>query len=252
MNLIEQVSFGSSMSFFKEGLKNRWNLTEDYNPYKPCLFFEVGGNETRINNHKSFKLIFPVNDRCALRLKDILPSQDLWVIERPCIPVPHFLNKFRGEFEIKDYSMFQPVPLGDKIYAYTGQPSRRSQFRYDLIQDIQARIDKEIIIGEHYNVRHYLNINSLYNNFYKKCFLNLNFSEEAGLTSVIELASMGIKTITNNKSQWACMIPWKDIDCIIQTIFQESEKIGSTQEPINIHSINDCWQNVDFWNNILK
>jgi hypothetical protein len=252
MNLIEQVSFGTHMSFFKEGLKNRWNLTEHYNPHKPCLFFEVDGNINQINNHKSFKLIFPVNDLCCLRLNNILPSKNLWVIERPCIPVPNFLNKFRGEFEIKDYSIFQPAPLGDKIYAYTGQPGRRNQFRYSLIQDIQARIDKEIIIGEHKDVKNYLDINSVHNNFYKKCFLNLNFSEEAGLTSVIELAFMGIKTITNNKSQWECMIPWNNIDCIIQTILQESEKIGSTQQSMNIHSINDCWQNVDFWNNMLK
>ena len=247
MKLIKQVSFGTHMSFFKESLKNRWNLSDFYSIHEPCLFFEVDGNVDKINNHKSFKLVFPVNDLCSKRLHDILPSNNLIVLDRPCIPVPNHLNRFTGEFEIKDYSIFQPAPLGDKIYAYIGQPHRRSQFKYKLIQDIQSSIDKEILITEFKSVNDYLAIETIYKNFYKKCFLNLNFSEEAGLTSVIELAYMGIKTISNNKSKWKCMIPWESVDCIIKSINKESQKIGSIQSPINIHSINDCWQNVEFW-----
>jgi hypothetical protein len=259
MNSINQVSFGSRMDFFKEGLKKRWKLTDYHSENEPCLFFEVGGNEERINNHKSFKLVYPVNINCLRSFKNLKPSTNLVILDRACIPVPSMFNRFTGEFEIKDYSLFKPKPLGDKIYAYIGQPSRRkmspSGFKYEMIKNIQSNIEKEIIIAEFPSLKDYMDIKSVKSKFYDKCFLNLNFSDEAGLTSVIELAYMGIKTITNNKSNWDCMIQYDEknyLQSIIEIIEKESIKIGTTQPPINVHTLNDNWQDVSFWENVIS
>ena len=248
---IKQVLIGKTVNFFKEDLIKRWGLHDYYDSNAPALFFGIEGNRDRIKNHKGFKLIFPVDKSCTWNLNQMENMENLIVIDRPHIHIPNKFKKVKGEFEIKNYEMFKPCILGDKIHAYVGQKERRKDFKYDLITEIQKKINYEIVISEKINNRNYDNILLTKNGIYNNCFLNLNFSEDSGLTTVIEMGLMGIKTITNNKSRWECMIPYNDIEDIINTINNESKKIGTLQKGIDIHSINEVWMNLKYWNNFL-
>jgi hypothetical protein len=251
LNTIEQVSFGKTISFFENGLKDRWGLSDYYDINSPCLFFGVLGNEDKINNHKSFCLIFPVDVTCEWNIHKINNKKNIIIIDRPHINISKDFKKIKGEFEIKDYSIFKPNIMGDKIYAYIGQKERKEEFKYSLIKEIQKNIDFEIIIGEQKNPKNYLDINITKNLFYDKSFLNLNFSKVSGLTTVIEMGLMGRKTITNNFSKWDCMIPYNNFDDIVSIIKKESKKIGTVQENINIHTINEVWKNIKYWKNFI-
>jgi hypothetical protein len=250
-NTISQVSFGSNISFFEDGFLNRWNLNKYYDVNSPCIFFGVAGNLERIKNHKSFKLIFPVDLSCAHHLKTLPPSKDLIIVDRPCISIPDKFSKVKGEFEIKDYSLFKPNILGDKIYAYIGSSSRHTQFKYDLIKQIQSKIDYEILLGSPNSNKTYDNINIIKSKYYDNSFLNLNFSQESGLTTVIEMALMGRKTISNNLMKWECMIPYSNLEDIVYNINQESKKINTIQPSIDIHTINEVWKNLKYWKNFI-
>ena len=251
LNTISQVSFGSTISFFEDGFLNRWNLNKYYDVNSPCIFFGVEGNLERIKNHKSFKLIFPVDISCAHHLKTLPPSKDLIIVDRPCISIPDKFSKVKGEFEIQDYSLFKPNILGDKIYAYIGSPYRNSQFRYDLIKQIQNKIDYEILLGSPNNDKSYDNINVIKSKYYDNSFLNLNFSQESGLTTVIEMALIGRKTISNSLMKWECMVPYSNLEDIINIINQESKKINTIQPSIDIHTINEVWKNLKYWKNFI-
>lgn len=250
-NTIKQVSVGNSVGFFKKNLMSRWNLHEYYDSKTPSLFFGVWGNIDKIENHKGFKLIFPVDSKCSVNLNKINNLDNLIVVDRPHIQIPDKFKKVKGEFEIKNYEMFKPSILGDKIHAYVGQKERRQQFNYNLIKEIQEKIDYKIIISEKLDNKNYDNIFLTKNSVYDKCFLNLNFSKDGGLTTVIEMGLMGIKTITNNKNRWENMIPYHDSEDIVNIINNESKKIGTLQKGIDIHSINEVWMNLKYWNNFL-
>lgn len=246
---IEQVAFGRTMSFFEKGLMDRWGLNRYHDINSPCLFFGVWGNEDLISNHKSFCLIFPVDISCAQKINNVPNKENIIVVDRPHIKIPDRFKKFGKEFEIKDYSSFKPTVMGEKIYAYVGQPERREQFNLNLIQQIQNNINFDIIIGEHKNIYSYLDINTTKTMYYNPSFLNLNFSTESGLTTVIEMAFMGRKTISNSPLKWECMIPYDDLDDIINIINRESKKIGTIQKSIDVHQINDVWQTLEYWEN---
>ena len=127
-------------------------------------------------------------------------------------------------------------------------------FKKDFINEIQKKINFEIITTSHENLKDYYDIKYLKNEFYDKCFLNLNLTGGHGLSTVIELGLMGRKTIfkseyKNNiqRLEFPNFIDYSSIDDIIGIIDNESQKIGTIQPSINAHNVGDEWLNLNFW-----
>jgi hypothetical protein len=124
------------------------------------------------------------------------------------------------------------------------------EFKYSFVSEIQKNIDYEIVFGGlGVEVSTYINIESLKEQYYDKCFLNLNLSENHGFVTVRELGLMGRKTIMNTTYDFPSIMRYDNIDHIIQLINQESKKIGTIQDSINPHCQDDDWLFLDFWKN---
>ena len=88
----------------------------------------------------------------------------------------------------------------------------------------------------------------LIENYYRKCFLNLNFSQGHGMTTTREFSLMGVKTLTfENPYPYKSLIKCKDVDEVIENIKNESKKINTIQTSINPHTTGKDWLELDYW-----
>jgi hypothetical protein len=120
--------------------------------------------------------------------------------------------------------------LGDKVYVYTGFKKGYGQpWNLPMINQIQKKIDFEIITTSHLEIKDYLPIEELKSQYYDNCFVSLNLSGHRGMTTVRELGLMGRKTIINsNRYKYPCMIPYDNTQNLIEIIKSESLKIGAS------------------------
>jgi hypothetical protein len=74
------------------------------------------------------------------------------------------------------------------------------------------------------------------------------------MTTVRELGLMGRKTIINSKRyKYPCMIPYDNIENLIEIINLESQKIGTIQPSIDSHTMTtDKWLETDYWDSLKK
>ncbi len=248
LNVISQVCFGFNMSYFEKGLINRWGLKPYTDPTLPTLFFGSAGLLDTIQNHKGFGLIYPV-DQTEVRLNGVNPMKNIVVLDRPLSKITNSWNKYKGEFQIKDYTLYKPNPLGDYIYLYF-MPWHTSPIISPLLNILQNETKHKIIGYPHIQSHtQFIQEEKLKQDYYDKCFVNLNLTEANGLTTTIELAMMGRKTISNVDIDYKCLLSYDSIESILKLIEIESNKIGSIQPPIDVHTLGDEWRDVDFWKN---
>lgn len=241
---INQVSVAPCVKFFERNLKERWELESYNNINEPCLFFGVENQYTLINNHVGPKIIWIISPSDAGNVRYISIKENVTIIGSPFLSRISSFRVKDVEISIKDYSMFKPKPLGDKIYTYLGIDGNRGEFNPHLIHQIQQRIPYEIIyhIGDSY-----LSSEDLKKNYYDKCFLNINLSYGNGMTTVRELGFMGIKTIMNTGYKFPSIINYSNVEDIIKIINSESKKIGTIQDSMDCHTAGEEWKNLDFW-----
>ena len=151
--------------------------------------------------------------------------------------------------QMKEY----PTPLGKNIYVYVGQPNnqRFEYFKFD-----------EIIIPliDHFGYDRVmwvkggetLNFQSLVNNYYNKSFVFIKPNERGGSTTMWELAHMGRKTISRNQGDAPNVLNYKNLDHMIDLIYEESEKIGTLQLDVyknvkNIFQKSNEWLYLKYW-----
>jgi len=253
--IFTQAIVDETINFFKKNFIERWAFTEYIDQYKPVVLFGFWNGKNIYENHKSYKLIIPStpNDLPDFtRLKNNEKTILVIDIEKyPNYYIPENVIIKYEDIEIKDYSMFTPNVLGDKIYYYSGFKNGWSgRWGEDVIKEIQKNINFEIITTSHINKSDMYSEKYLKENFYDKTFLNLNLSEENGMTTVREMGLMGRKTITmrkNNYYDYSCIINCKSIEDIIKNINEESKKIGSVQKSMNSHTVSDEWLDIEFW-----
>ena len=251
----EQAIVGNTIQFFKKGFMDRWGFKEYYDPEKPAVFFGLEGLHGKYENHKGYKIYLPSTpDECMSlkRLKNHEKTILLWGDTKVHQEI-NFLSYTSDIVELKDYSIFKPNTLGDKIYYYSGFKKGWSNiWGEDIIKEIQKNIDFELITTKHNHINEYYDINFLKTNYYDKTFLNLNLSKKNGMTTVIEMGLMGRKTLTmreNNPYKYNSIINCTNIEEIVKQINIESKKINTVQEKIDIHTLGDEWINLDFWLN---
>jgi hypothetical protein len=162
-------------------------------------------------------------------------------------------NKITGEppgqyktkeamFQIKDFSIFTPNRLGNKVYCYLGSESSREIMGYSFMEKLRSRISFEIIYGFLGNSIEYVK-----EQYYDKCFVNIKPNPIGGTTTAVELAYMGRKTISNTEAPFC--INYKDIDHIADLIKEESKKIGTIQPSCvgNYYNTGEEWKQTKFW-----
>jgi hypothetical protein len=155
--------------------------------------------------------------------------------------------------QIKDYSLFTPTILGDKIYTYGGFKNGYNLYEKNIkvIHEIEEKTGFEVITTPHKELKDYYNIEYLKSNYYDKCFINLNLSKDGThLTTVLELGSMGRKSIMKKKYQnLPFVVDYDDIDDIVKIVKEESKKIGTyVPSLINTSFVGDEWIDINFWN----
>jgi hypothetical protein len=247
---VDQVYVSNSIRFFKDGLLKRYKLKEYYDINKPALFFGLSESSNLIKEHQGIKILLPCtpND-----YPNISNYENTFFICSENYNLPNNVVRKSITPEIKDYSMFTPNVLGDKVYYYSGF-KHGWNWKNNIIDEIQKNINFEIITTSHENLKDYYDIKHLKDNFYDKCFLNLNFSGGNGLATVKELGLMGRKTVfksgyKNNiqRLEFPNFINYSSIEDVIGIIENESKKIGTIQPSIDAHNVGDEWLNLNYW-----
>lgn len=243
--------------FFEKGFRERWNLAPYNDPYKPAIFFGICNNEKYISEHIGFKLIILASSVDGSKLLNHIKPEPNLVIKKELIahgpnliPIPNKFNVKQADFQIKDFSMFTPNSLGDKVYAYIGSDGRNSEFKYEKLKELSKKCSFEFLYGSYTTTAHAISLNTLKENYYNKCFVNINLSANTGMTSLFELAYMGRYTISNvprERGPLPSVINFLDDNDIIDKINNESKKIGTTQKSIENCTVNDEWLDIDFW-----
>ena len=243
---INQVSVAWCVKFFEEGFLSRWGLQPYSDQDEPCFFLGLE-QINEINNHRGIKIIYPISKYDCYFLSKLEYSDNIIFVRSPYLPRDFQYKVIDVELELKDYSLFKPNILGDKIYCYIGMESRKNEFNFEMIQSIQSEIKYEIIYPLMDSINEFYSSDDLKEKYYDKCFLSLNLSEGTGMTTVRELGLMGRKTITNSEYNFPSMIKYKDREDIIRIINEEAKKIGTIQPSIDCHTVKNEWLDVDFW-----
>jgi predicted O-methyltransferase YrrM len=248
---IEQVWIHPDISFFKENFIKKYNLLEYEDLQKPTLFFGLANHEDVINSHKGLKFLLPASPLDIPKLKNY---ENTFFICSDDYPLPQTVNRKSLTPQIKDYSIFTPNPLGDKVYLYSGFKNGWDLSDSNLVNEIQKRISYEIITTSHLSLTDYYDLTYLKRNYYDRSFINLNLTNFHGLSTVIELGLMGRKTIIKRspvtsiqRIDFPNFMYYETVEDIITIINEESKKIGTTQPSIQAHNVGDEWLNLSFW-----
>jgi len=248
--MINQVRFSDSVKFFEQGFCDRWNIKKYHDINAPAFFAGVysmnkEGQYTLkdvdiINKHKGFKVIWNTGavDDCF----DLIDPNNVVVKVGGGIIFsnPKYRTK-QVSFEIKDFSMFKPTPLGNNIYWYMGIPALNYMYFYSLYEEIKDRCKYNIILGYQGH-----NIEWIKKNYYDKSFVNIKPCICEGFTSSTEMAFMGRRTIGGTSAPW--IKNFDTADELLKLIDIEAKKIGTMPKSlVGDFFTKEDWRKVNFW-----
>ena len=258
----KQIQVSTSLTHFKEGFKNKWDLVDYFNKNLPAIFWGVYNDNDLENilNHNSYAIIiFAGNDlRKEQTLKIFNSKNKDKIFTFGFAWYNHFFQKFNIPYKemilpIKDFSRLSPTPLGKNIYVYLGQPNNRryDYFKFDeIIIPLIDNFGKKRVtwVKENYAI----SFENLVKNYYEDSFVFVKPNERGGATTMWELAHMGRKTIAQNQGGAPNVVEYKDLNHIIDLVYEESEKIGTIQNEVhanikNIFQLSNNWLDLKFW-----
>jgi len=246
---------------FGEGFRNHWKLKKYFDPNLPSVFFGVYTKSDRLvlKKHRSTSIvIFGGSDLTRTEsinlVKSLVDSGKSFTFAYP----GHFSkylhdNKIKHKqlhLAVKNYSLFKPSKLGDKIYVYRGIDSGKDD--YYKWNDIAP------ILSENFGPSSILHTNnqsqeSLISNFYEKCFVYIKPNPRGGCTTMFELGTMGRKTIGKGHSNLGNFIEYSNTQDLIDLIKIESQFVGKVREDVSLTTINSFigpeWLDLEFWKN---
>ena len=249
---ITQCRVAPHMKYFKKDFLNRWGLTDYTSPNEPCVFFGATSNWDAIQKHKGFKVILSAGPTDNIDWNALNDKSNIAVITgQNRFKVPEEIIFKQELIETRDFSLFKPNVLGDKVYYYSGLDCPNGKHPA-FIKQIEDECGYEIITTFFKTVHDYKSVEWLKENFYDKCFINLNFRyPDSGMTTNKELGLMGRRTIQNSHyygEVYKGMIPYQNIKDVSNIIKKEAEKIGTIQDSIDSHTMKtDEWLYLDFY-----
>jgi len=250
MTRVKQALVAPSIKFFKERFLKKYDLVEYHDPNEPAPFYGASESSNFINGHNSYKIILPSTPNDIPKLNNY---NNTFLICSDNFQLPKNVIRKSITPRLKNYDVFKPNKLGDKIYFYSGFKDGWN-LKNGMINEIQKRINYEIITTNHSKINDYYDIEYLKSNYYDKCFLNINLTNGHGMSTVIELGLMGRKTIFRNPNknnfqriEFESLISYETLDDIVNIINDESKKINTIQESIDVHNVDDEWLYIDYW-----
>ena len=258
----KQIQVSSSLKHFKEGIKNKWDLIDYSDCNKPAVFLGVY-NESDLNNilkHNSYSIIFfggnDLQKDTVLKIFNSKNKDKIFTFGYAWYN--HFFQKFNIPFKemilpIKDYSNLKPTPLGKNIYVYLGQPNnfRYDYFKFDdVVLPLIDNFGKKRVIWVKED--HPISFQDLVKNYYENSFIFVKPNERGGSTTMWELAHMGRKTLSQNQGGAPNVLEYKNLNHMIDLIYEESEKINTIQQKVhdnikNIFQVSNDWLDLNFW-----
>jgi len=290
-NDFSQCHISKGLDFFKKRALEHWECTEYDDPNKPAIFLGIYHEEDieLFSNHKSYKIL-------------ILGGSDYQNIDK--IPdfsktfCPSFINALTRRLEVKGIICKQwptavsnfdyipsNIPLGDKIYVYSGNHKRdylndasglNKGLYHECIAPLVDRLGEDRFI-----FAKQLAMEQLIDQVYSECFIFIKPNEIGGVTSMWELILMGRKTITSGtmitpnvinadlafhkqsklqklfkkrrgeKYPSENVVGYQNIDNVIESIHQEEKYIGKINQDLSdsVRSLfsERPWQSLSFW-----
>ena len=245
--MINQVRFSKSVKFFEKDLCKRWNIAIYKNTNTPCLFAGVYNMDDvkAINNHKGFKVVWNPG-----RVRPIFPllNPDNMVVLKYSDSVDHSLieGKYKvkqARFEIKDYSLFKPNPLGNCVYCYLGTEIAKYSYGFEEVEKLRKLTKFKMLIGMLGRTIKQLKID-----LYDKSFVYFKPVLIGGTTTSNELALMGRETICNAKGEF--YLPYNSLEQVCKIIEDQAKNIGKVVGSVlnkNYFDTGEEWKQVKFW-----
>ena len=240
MNSIQdfkQVHISSSIrQYFGEGFKQLWGLEEYSDPNKPAVFFGMGAEQDLeiLKAHNSYSIIVWAGGEFETPL-----IREVSIIPKTIQIGYGWISKKLKELQIKhteiylpvkDYSRFEPTPLGDKIYVYRGiHGNREGYFKWNSIIKplIKHYGENNIIFTEKQPLK------TLIEDYYNNCFVYVKPNERGGSTAMWELGLMGRRVIANNQGRAPHVLNYNSLQDIIDLIDKEADRIGTIQKDLS-------------------
>ena len=253
-----QVYFSDGIEFFKEGFKKKWNLKDYTNPNEPSIFLGLYGHADWqiVKEHKSYGIIsLTGGDMISQNLnfiQHLVDNKRIFCYQAPGFPSDvvkkHNIPHKQLFIAMKDYSSFQPCPLGENIYVYKGiHGNRPDYFKFDNVISplIEVFGEDRIIYTEFKSPK------ELRDKYYKDCFVYVKPNNLGGATSMFELAHMGRKTLGGGFPGLDYLVNYKDIYHLIDLIQEEAKYIGTIRKEVSAQAkntfIGDEWLSLSYW-----
>ena len=256
-----QIYISRSLAHFRNGMKERWDLIDYIDENKPAVFWGIYNEDdfkTALNHQSYGIVIYAGNDLQPDKVKKLFSVKKNtfftfgygWNID--------FFKKYKIIHKqmilpVKSFDNLKPTKLGKNIYIYIGQPEnkRYDYFKFDeIISPLIENFGEDRVnwVEKHLT----LNFKSLVDDYYSKSFIYVKPNQRGGSTTMWELAHMGRKTIAQNQGGAPNVLEYRDLDHIIDLIYEESEKIGTVQTEVydsikNIFQESNEWLNLKFW-----
>lgn len=289
-NDFSQCYISPGLEFFKANALKSWQCDEYHDPKKPAIFVGIYHQEDIdvFNNHQSYKILFLGGSdyENAAKISDFsntfcpVFSQSLnYQLSKHgviCKPWP---------VSVRDFSHIPTdIPLGDKIYVYSGNEQRdylkdssglNKSLYHECIKPLISHFgeDQFIFAKE-------LSMDELISQVYANAFIFIKPNELGGNSAMWELAHMGRKTIScgmyaapniidtdlryrknsiknllgfRDKSKYPTLgvSGYKKLEHVINTIEQERKNIGTINNAL-IKQVQSLfseipWKHLDFW-----
>jgi len=240
--MITQVAVASSVHYFKEHLKTRWGLTDYVDPLAPCLFFGVRGQQRLIQAHKGFKLLYFVDK--GDKWTSLGNLENVAAFYSPYADIPKDVPTKQGWIEVRDTSKLIPHKMKNHVFVYLRHPIDRNSMGGKLVDKLRKQIKFPIL---ELCLETPIPFDQVVDDYYTKCFAAVNFTESSGLTTVCDLGLMGVPTFMNTQHKLRSIINFKDSSDLVLKIKARSRYVDTIQPPINNYTLNEYWQDVNFW-----
>ena len=266
---IEQLYLSANLYKYKDDKRiHSCHKLNDYNDiYKPCFFYGIAKEQDidAILNHKGKKyiifsggdidLVYHINKNTRYtntrwnylkklhNLDEIyyIPRSEFMINDMKLLNYKYTYYPFYGDA----YSTYDIKPKGNKIYFYTYPDYQKYLYGHTVVEEIKKRKPEYEFIQLTHN-KAYLqnkefcdanNISTCESNDeliekYQQSFIALRLTNHDGIAnSVLELGSLGIKTIYND-IKCPASLTYNSIDDVINHIENERKTIGTIDDKL--------------------
>lgn len=210
-----QLKTSSTISFFHETFKSKYNFEEYLDLNKPTIFFGLYSNSDRqsIIAHRGIKIVWFAGADATMFTDPSFLEGAIVIAESPWIKKD--LDKFGVKYEqvslfMDDIYNWHSEPLGDSLYWYG---AHNSKYGKKYLADVQRALpDLNIITNDQKTVPR-----DQMSEVYKQCFACVRPVEHDGMSqTVAEAALMGRMSIWNMDTPFS--LSFQGVEGIIERI----------------------------------